>query len=125
VRAIAREGERLRDAVVRVRIDVPPERAGEVREEDIRSHLKIAYYAAPFERLSRQPPRSRWGTAGAAIQRAAPLEALALYLQHQKVEPDRRETLLRYARALMADEAEVAPLDAESYVPVVPRTTSG
>jgi hypothetical protein len=29
-----------------------------------------------------------------------------LYLEHQKVEPARRETLLRYARALMADEAE-------------------
>lgn len=105
VRAIAREADRLRDAVVRLRIDVPPERVGELREEDIRAQLKGAYYVAPFERTSRQRPRSRWGTAGAAIQRAGPLDALALYLEHQKVDADRREVLLRYARGLMCDEA--------------------
>ena len=101
VRAIARSASQLENAVVRVRIDIPPERAGEVREDDIRQHLKAAYYVAPFERTSRQRPRSRWGAAGAAIQRAGPLEALGLYLEHQKVEAARRDTLLRYARALM------------------------
>jgi exonuclease SbcD len=104
VRAIARDAERLRDAVVRVRIDIPPERVGELRDEDIRPHLKHAYYVAPFERTSPHRARSRWGSVGAAIQRAGPLEALALYLEHQKVDADRRETLLRYARALMTDE---------------------
>ena len=107
VRAIARHADRLDDAVVRVRIDVPPERLGELQDDDIRAQLKTAYYVAPFERTSRQRPRSRWGAAAAAIQRAGPLEALALYLEHQKVDADRRETLLRYARSLMADEAEV------------------
>ena len=104
VRAIARHADRLPEAVVRVRIDVAPERVGELREEDIRAQLKGAYYVAPLERTSRQRARSRWGAAGVAIQRAGPLEALALYLEHQKVEADRRETLLRYARALMSDE---------------------
>src|ERR671932_2741796 len=106
VRAIARSADRLADAVVRVRIEVAPERAGELHDDDIRAQLKRAYYIAPFERTSRQRPRGRWGAAGAAIQRAGPLEALALYLEHQQVEPPRRETLLRFARALMADEAE-------------------
>jgi exonuclease SbcD len=109
VRAIARHATALEEAVVRVRIEIPPERGGELRDDEIRAQLKSAYYVAPFERTSRQRPRGRWGAAGAAIQRAAPLEALALYLEHQKVEPPRRETLLRYARALMADEAEVDP----------------
>jgi DNA repair protein SbcD/Mre11 len=109
VRAIARHADQLREAVVRVRIDIPPERVGELRDEDIRAQLKGAYYVAPLERTSPQQVRSRWGAAGVAIQRAGPLEALALYLEHQKVDADRRETLLRYARALMADEAEVAP----------------
>ncbi len=104
VRAIARQADQLRDAIVRVRIDIPPERAGELRDEDIRAQLKGAYYVAPLERSSRQRPRSRWGAAGEAIQRAGPLEALGLYLEHQKVDADRRETLLRYARALMNDE---------------------
>ncbi len=108
VRAIARQADRLANAVVRVRIEVAPERAGELHEEDIRAQLKGAYYVAPFERTSRRrPPRGRWGAAGAAIQRAAPLEALALYLEHQRVEPQRRETLIRFARTLMTEEAEV------------------
>jgi DNA repair protein SbcD/Mre11 len=109
VRAIARQAARLEDAVVRVRIDVPPERLGELREDDIRVHLKSAYYVAPFERTSQQRPRSRWGAAGAAIQRAGPLEALSLYLEHQKVDASRRETLLRYARSLM--EGDGIPSD--------------
>jgi exonuclease SbcD len=106
VRAIARHANQLDGAVVRVRIDVAPERVGELRDDDIRAQLKSAYYVAPFERTSRQRARSRWGAAGVAIQRAGPLEALALYLEHQKVDAGRRETLLRHARALMADEAE-------------------
>jgi exonuclease SbcD len=110
VRAIARHASSLDNAVVRVRIDIPPERGGELREDDIRAQLKSAYYVAPIERTNRQRPRSRWGAAGVAIQRAGPLEALALYLEHQKVEAPRRETLLRYARALMADEAELDPV---------------
>jgi exonuclease SbcD len=106
VRAIVRQASALEGAVVRVRIDIPPERGHELREDDIRAQLKPAYYIAPFERTNQQRPRSRWGAAGAAIQRAGPLEALSLYLEHQKVEAPRRETLLRYARALMTDEPE-------------------
>jgi exonuclease SbcD len=103
VRAIARQASALEGAVVRVRIDIPPERGSELREDDIRAQLKSAYFVAPFERTSRQRPRGRWGEMGAAIQRAGPLEALALYLEHQKVEAPRRETLLRYARSLMSE----------------------
>jgi exonuclease SbcD len=104
VRAIARHAERLEGAVVRVRIDVPPERASELRDDDIRAQLKSAYYVTPLERTSRQPARHRWGALGAAIQRAGPLEALALYLEHQRVDPARQQTLLRHARALMAED---------------------
>jgi exonuclease SbcD len=101
IRAIARQADKLENAVVRLRIDVPPERVSELRDDDIRVQLKSAYYVAPVERTTRQRPRSRWGAAGPAIQRAGPIEALALYLEHQKVDKDRRETLLRFARGLM------------------------
>jgi exonuclease SbcD len=106
VRAIARHAGALERAVVRLRIDVPPERLSELREDDIRAQLKTAYYVAPFERTNRLRPRNRWGAAGAAVQRAGPLEALALYLEHQRVDPDRRDLLVRYARALMDDDAD-------------------
>lgn len=113
VRAIARHANALDDAIVRVRIDVPPERASELRDDEIRAHLKSAYFIAPLERTNRQQPRNRWGTVGAEIQRAGPLDALALYLEHQKVEAPRRETLLRYARALMSEESEQGGLGAQ------------
>ena len=109
VRAIAREAHRLENAVVRLRIDVPPERAPELNDDEIRRQLKGAYYIAPVERTSPQRVRSRWGAAAAAIQRAGPLEALTLYLEHQRVDPERRDVLLRYARQLMEPEAEIGP----------------
>ncbi|MCA1648277.1 MAG: exonuclease SbcCD subunit D, partial [Chloroflexi bacterium] len=104
VRAIARHADQLNNAVVRLRIEVPPERLGELRDDDIRVQLKGAYYVAPFERTARQRPRSRWGAAGATIQRAGPIEALSLYLEHQKVDAERRATLVRYAQTLMGED---------------------
>ena len=69
VRAIARCGERIDDAVVKLRIDVSPERSAELREDDLRAQLKSAYYIAPFERTSPVRVRNRWGTTDAAIQK--------------------------------------------------------
>jgi exonuclease SbcD len=106
VRAIARQADKLENAIVRVRIDVPPERVGELNDDEIRVQLKAAYYVAPFERTSRQRPRSRWGATAAAIQRAGPIEALGLYLEHQKVDAERRATLVRYAQTLMGEEPD-------------------
>jgi len=120
VRAIARCADRVQDAVVKLRIDVAPDRAAELREDDIRGHLKTAYYIAPFERTSPQRPRNRWGVTDAAIQSAGPLDVLALYLEHQKVDAERREVLLRHARGLVGDDKCLldgdagAPLTAES-----------
>jgi len=102
VRAIARHAERLCDAVVKLRIDVPPERAAELRNDEIMAQLKGAYFVTPFERSSEERPRTRWGAAAVSIQHAAPLDALSMYLEYQKVEVERRDLLLRYARELAA-----------------------
>jgi DNA repair protein SbcD/Mre11 len=104
IKAIALAAHKLPDAVVKVRIDIVPERIGELREDDIRAQLKGAYYVAPLERTLRQRPRNRWGAVGSSIQRAGPLEALGLFLDHQRVAPEKKDVLLRYARALLHDE---------------------
>jgi exonuclease SbcD len=104
VKAVALEAHRLSGAVVKVRIDIPPDRVHELRDDDIRAQLRAAYYVAPLERSLRQHPRGRWSSAAGVIQRASPLEALALYLDHQKVPAQRKDVLLRYARGLLNDE---------------------
>jgi exonuclease SbcD len=109
VRAIVRHAHRLDNAVVKLRIDVPPERVGELRDDEIRAQLKGAYFVAPVERTTHQRPRNRWGTAGTALQRAGPIEALTVYLEHQKVDPERRAVLVRHARALMGEDEPAEP----------------
>ncbi|MDQ3812119.1 MAG: exonuclease SbcCD subunit D [Chloroflexota bacterium] len=109
VRAIVRCADRLKDAVVKLRIEVSAERSPEVREDEIRAQLKSAFFVAPIERTAHLRQRNRWGAAAASIQRAAPLEALAMYLEHQRVDADRREVLLRYARNLMVGPADGGP----------------
>lgn len=104
IRAIARHGDALSDAVVRLRIDIPLERIAELRDDEIRQYLKQAYHLAPIERITPQRARTRWGAAGPSLQRAGPIEALSVYLEHQKVDADRRETLLRFARGLLSDD---------------------
>jgi exonuclease SbcD len=104
VRAIVRRADQLPDAIVKLRIDVSPDRVAELHEDEIRAELKAAYFVAPLERTARMRSRSRWGSAAAVIQRASPLEALGMYLEHQKVDPERREVLLRYARGLMHED---------------------
>ncbi len=108
VKAIARQADKLADAVVKLRIELPAERLGELRDGDIRAQLKDAFSIAPIERVVQQRSRDRWGTVSTSIQHAPPLEALTFYLESQKVDPDRRELLLRYARGLM-DESVPSP----------------
>jgi DNA repair protein SbcD/Mre11 len=120
VKAIALNAHTLANAVVKVRIDVAPERLSELQDDAIRDQLRGAYYVLPLERSLRQRPRGRWAASPGVIQRASPLEALSLYLDHQKVAVERRDVLLRYARALLNDE----PIE---NVPAPPplRTASG
>ncbi len=108
VKAIARQADKVRDAVVKVRVEVPAERLGELRDEEIRAQLREASHLAPIERIVLKRARERWGVGSAAIQHAQPLDALAYYLANQQVDADRRDVLLRYARALMDDEHDRA-----------------
>jgi len=75
------------------------------RENSLHQPFRAAYFISPIDHAVKQRVRNRWVATAATIQRASPLEALGLYLEHQKVESDRREVLLRYARALMNSEA--------------------
>lgn len=114
VKAIAREGERLQDAVVRLRIDLPAERLAELRDDDIRAQLRGAFYVAPIERRLARRSRDRWGPSAGSIQHALPIDALAYYLEQRQTEPKRLDLLLQYARALMNEHDRDAATETES-----------
>lgn len=101
VRAIARKGNLIPDAVVKLRIDVPAERLPELRDDDIRAQLKGAFFLAPIERNVQRQTRQRVTLGGMGIQHAPPLDALSIYLAEKQLDPERREILLRYARHLV------------------------
>jgi exonuclease SbcD len=111
IKAIARQGEALRDAVVKLKIDVPAERLAELRDDEIRGLLKGAFHIAPIERNVLRQVRDRWGVVDAGIQHARPIDALTFYLEHQQVDPERRDLLLKYAQRIIdPDGASAHPL---------------
>jgi exonuclease SbcD len=124
VKAIARQADRLANAVVKLRIEVAPERLAELRDDDIRAQLKGAFYVAPVERNVQKRTRDRWGNLAEGIQQAQPIDALAHYLEQRKVDPERRDLLLAYARALIANDphehvvAPAAATDSPAATPV-------
>ena len=99
VRAIVRYADRLENAVVKLRIDVAPERVGELRDDDIRAQLKGAYYVAPFERTDAPAPAQPLGRRRRRHPARRPDRgARRLYLENQKVDAERRAVLVRHAR---------------------------
>jgi len=88
---------------VRVRIDVPPERIGELNETDIQRSVESAYYVRV---LRAHDSRTAAVTLGCGrvprLQRAGPIEPCRL-LEHQKVNATPR-TLVRFAHTLMEED---------------------
>ncbi|MFQ5861108.1 MAG: exonuclease SbcCD subunit D [Dehalococcoidia bacterium] len=106
LKAIARKF--VDEAVVRLRIQVPAGLEGHIRDEEVRAALQRAHYVAAIykdverERRLRLPPE--------AVEGLTPRQVLQRYLeQSRETPPERRETLLRYAEALIDQELEAMP----------------
>ena len=98
LQAIARKN--VTDAVVRVRITLPPEVEHQLREEDIRQALQAAHYVAAISREPLESGRRTRLTAETA-QGLQPLRALRLYLESRNVEPEHRDKVLLRAEELV------------------------
>lgn len=99
VKAIMRHN--VRDAIVRVRIDVPADLEALLRDGDIRRALEGAHFVSAISREVLDRPRTRLGSAYS--RGLDPGEALKLYLETRNVPEDRAEILLRHAERLMED----------------------
>ena len=90
------------DAVVRLTIHVSPEMEPLLRDAEIQRSLDSAHYIAS---INREVPRERRSRVPADTSEGmTPMEALDLYFDSRKLETQRRQKLMQYARDLMADE---------------------
>jgi exonuclease SbcD len=98
--AIARRGEELKDAVVRLHVVLPASALGLLRDGEIRNAMSRAYHST-IAREVQDEVRLRLGNVTAG--EFAPLEALKVWLETRKTPPERMKTLLEYGARLMAE----------------------
>ena len=91
----------IQGAVVRVRIALPAELGGQLRDKEIRQALDSAHFVAA---VSKEVPEQHRTRLGSAYSRGIdPREALRLYLESRNVPGDRAEVLMRRGASLMED----------------------
>lgn len=101
LRAIARKD--IAESVVRVRISVPQELEGQLRESEIREALQEAHYIAAISRETQDGER-RTRLADEAARDLQPMQALKLYLESRGVDPQRQERVIQTAEQLVEEE---------------------
>jgi exonuclease SbcD len=96
----------VKDAIVRVILTLTPEQDALLDDRALRAALAEAHVVTAISRTIERGTRSRLGT-DRPPEALTPLEALALYFERNGTPPDRREELLRVARALIDGEEPV------------------
>jgi exonuclease SbcD len=99
--AIAVQGGKVKDAIVRVSISLPAEHEGQLRDNDIRNALAEAHYFT-IARDIRRETRLRLGKW--AAEEITPVEALKAYLEAKKVPPPRTKILIQYGEKLIQEQ---------------------
>ena len=101
LRAIARKD--VTDAVVRVRVTLPPDLEPHLREADVREALATAHYIASINLESSEDTRRTRLAAGEA-EGLQPMQALRLYLQNRDIDPNRRERMVQLAQEIVEED---------------------
>jgi exonuclease SbcD len=98
--AIEGQKESVRDAIVRLNLDLPAQSEGQLRYREIQEALKNAYYFT-IAREIRREARLRLGNH--ATEEITPLAALKAYLDNQKVPPERQTILMERGEKLLGE----------------------
>ncbi len=97
--AIAEQGDKVREAIVRLQIALPAEVEAQLRDSEIRNAVREAHYFTIAKDIKREA-RLRLGNITA--EELTPIEALKKYLESQKdLSPKRAEVLLKYGERLI------------------------
>jgi exonuclease SbcD len=98
IRAIEKAG--IDDAIVRLRLQLTSAQSAALDERRLRDSLASAHTIAGIAREIVRPARRR-SASGVAAASATPIQALEAYLEARDEPPDRRATLIEYARRLI------------------------
>ncbi len=92
---------KIRDAIVRLEISIPSTISNKLRDSEIRSKIKDAYYLTVAKEVKHE---SRLRLGKGALEGVTPGEALRAYLE-SKYPPERAKILLEYGEKLIKDES--------------------
>jgi exonuclease SbcD len=101
LKSITEQQDKVKDAIVRLNISLPAEIEGQLRDNDIRSAVKEAYYFTIAKDIKREA-RLRLGQWTA--EEITPSDALKAYLESKKVSPERAKLLLEYGEKLIQEQ---------------------
>jgi exonuclease SbcD len=101
LKSIAEQGDKVKEAIVRLNITLPAEIEGQLRDSDIRDALKEAHFFT-IARETLREARLRLGQFTA--EEITPLDALKAYLESKKVSPERTKVLMEYGERLIRGE---------------------
>lgn len=101
LKAIAQRADNIKDAIVRLCLNMPAQLEGHLRDGDIREALKEAHYCT-IARETQREARLRLGTYTA--EEITPLDALKKYLETKNTPPERAKVLLEYGERLIRGE---------------------
>jgi exonuclease SbcD len=96
--SVVGQKEKIKDAVVRLNITLPSTLEGQLRYNEIRDALKEAYYFSVNRDVQRET-RLRLGSRN--VEEITPLAALKVWLETQKIAPERQKILLEYGQKLI------------------------
>lgn len=93
--------EKIREAIVRIEISLPAAVSGKLRDNDIRSAAREAYYLTVAKDIKRE---SRLRLGKGALEGITPLDALKAWLEMNH-KPERAKTLLEYGEKLIQERS--------------------
>ena len=101
LQAIAKQGKKIKEVIVRLNVTVPAQLEGQLRDADIRETLEEAHFSTVAREIQREA-RLRLGQFTA--EEITPLEALKKYLESKKTPPERTKVLMEYGERMIRGE---------------------
>lgn len=102
LRAIETDKDKIRDAVTRINITIPSNISGRLRDSEIRSAAREAYYLTISKDIMRE---SRQHMGQGVLEGLTPEDALKAFLE-TKYSPERAKILLEYGQKLIRERPD-------------------